>query len=173
LWMILYEAVRLSDTKLFDTAAERFRRHVEVAWDDVHGGVFRNLQNVEMNIWSLDKVLWAQEEVLIGALFVVEHTGAKWAAEMFSKVFEYVQANYPLKPHGLPLWILSADRKVTFERDSTRVGNFHHPRHLMLNLLSLGRIMERGGTPARRPATLPEQAQTKAADQAGELQGAS
>lgn len=145
LWMILYEAVRRNDAKLFDTAAGRFRRHVDVAWDDVYGGIFRNLQDVEKNIWSLDKVLWAQEEVLIGALFVMEHTGAQWAAEMFGKMYNYVQANYPLKKHGFPLWILASDRKVTFQRHSTRVGNFHHPRHLMLNLLSLERIREGGG----------------------------
>jgi len=30
-------------------------------------------------------------------------------------------------------------------RHFTRVGNFHHPRHLMLNLLTLDRMIERGG----------------------------
>jgi len=141
LWMLLYEAVRLKNRRLFDTAAGRFRRHVEVAWDGVYGGVFRNLQDVEKNIWSLDKVLWAQEEVLIGSLYVVEHTGAAWAVEMFDKMFDYVQANYPLKRYGFPLWISASDRRVTFERHATRVENFHHPRHLMLNLLSLERMM--------------------------------
>ena len=112
LWMVLYEAVRRKDKKLFDLAAERFRFHVEVAWDDVYGGVFRNLQNVDQNVWSLDKVLWAQEEVLIGDLCIVEHAGKAWAREMFSRMFSYVQEKYPLRRHGLPLWIFSADRKV-------------------------------------------------------------
>ena len=111
LWMVLYEAVRRKDKKLFDLAAERFRFHVEVAWDDVYGGVFRNLQNVDQNVWSLDKVLWAQEEVLIGDLCIVEHAGKAWAREMFSRMFSYVQEKYPLRRHGLPLWIFSADRK--------------------------------------------------------------
>jgi len=56
-------------------------------------------------------------------------------------MFDYVQANYPLKRYGFPLWISASDRKVTFERHATRVENFHHPRHLMLNLLSLERMM--------------------------------
>jgi len=94
----------------------------------------------------VDKVLWAQEEVLIGSLFVAEHTGAAWAGDMFRKMFEYVQAKYPLKQYGFPLWITSADRKVTFEKHAARVENFHHPRHLMLNLLSLERMIARGGT---------------------------
>ena len=145
LWMLLSEAARRRNRKLFDAAAERFRRHVEVAWDDVYGGVFRNLQNVDKNLWSVDKVLWAQEEVLIGSLFVIEHTAAPWAIEIFGRMFAYVQDKYPLKRHGYSLWITQADRKVTFEKHANRVENFHHPRHLMLNLLSLDRMIQRGG----------------------------
>jgi len=155
LWMVLYEAVRTKSRKLFDAAAEHFQRHVEVAWDDVYGGVFRSLNNVDQNLWSVDKVLWAQEEVLIGTLCMVEHTGAPWARDMFGKMFTYVQDKYPLQRHGYPLWIISADRKVTFEANrpvgpsfpqGQRVENYHHPRLLMLNLLSLDRMIRRGGT---------------------------
>jgi N-acylglucosamine 2-epimerase len=148
LWMMLSEAARLKDKKLFDTFAERFRRHVEVAWDDVFGGVFRNLMNVEQNSWTLDKVLWAQEEVLIGSLLIYEHTGAKWAQEMFNQAFEYVQNTFPLKKHGSPLWIYGGNRKVEFEEFKTRpkrVENYHHPRQLMLNLLCIERMLKRGG----------------------------
>jgi N-acylglucosamine 2-epimerase len=141
-WMVLFEALRRNDENLFATAAERFRRHVDVAWDDVYGGVLHGILNVDKNIWTLDKVLWAQVEVLIGALLVYEKTDAAWAAEQFSKMYTYVQEKYPLKRHGLPLWIFSADRKVTFERHSNRIENYHHPRHLMLNLLSLERMIQ-------------------------------
>ena len=145
LWMLMYEAERRKDKELFDLAAERFRRHIEVARDDVYGGVFRALVNVNDNIWKTDKVLWAQEEVLIGTLFMIEHTGAQWAKDMFAKQWNYVTDKYPLKQYGYPIWILGADRKVTFEEHTTRVGNFHHPRHLMLNILSLERMLERKG----------------------------
>jgi len=144
-WMLLFEAVRRRDQALFDTAADRFRRHVEVAWDDVYGGVFAVLHNVDQNFWALDKVLWAQAEVLIGALFAVEHTGAAWAREMFGKVYAWVRQKFPLKPHGFALWMHQADRKITFQPHSTRVENYHHPRHLMLNLLSLQRMIDRSG----------------------------
>jgi hypothetical protein len=122
---------------------------VEVAWDDVYGGTFRSLDHVNKNIWKLDKVLWLQEEVLIGSLFVVEHTEAQWAKDMFARMFDYVQDKFPLKQYGFPMWILGADRKVTFERHATRVGNFHHPRHLMLNLLSIDRLIKRKGKVSR------------------------
>jgi len=146
LWMILYEALRRKDQALFDTAAERFRRHVEVAWDDVYGGVFHVLRNVDQNTWSLEKVLWAQAEVLIGCLFLLEHTGDPWARDMFGKMYTYVREKFPLKRHGYALWMHQGDRKVTFERHSTRVENYHHPRHLMLNLLSVERMMDETGS---------------------------
>ncbi len=145
LWMLLYEAERRKDKELFNLVAERFKRHVEVAWDDVYGGVFRALVNVNENIWKVDKVLWAQEEVLIGSLFMIEHTGDQWAKDMFVKMYDYVINKYSLKQYGYPIWILTADRKVTFEEHTARVGNFHHPRHLMLNILSLERMIGRGG----------------------------
>jgi mannose/cellobiose epimerase-like protein (N-acyl-D-glucosamine 2-epimerase family) len=151
LWMLMHEAARLRDRKLFDTFAEWFRRHAEVAWDDVYRGTFRNLQHVEKNIWVVDKVLWLQEEVLIGSLFIVEHSGAQWAREMFSRTYTYVREKYPLKQHGSPLWMYASDRKASFEAYSKmpkRVENFHHPRHLMLNLLSIERMLKRGGHPS-------------------------
>ncbi|MEX2573180.1 MAG: hypothetical protein WD317_02745 [Balneolaceae bacterium] len=41
-------------------------------------------------------------------------------------------------------WIDYGDRKVSDYR-ATRAENYHHPRYLMLNLLSLERMISRGG----------------------------
>ena len=144
LWMLMLEAVRRRDEALFDKLAGWFRRHVEVAWDDVYGGVFRNLQNVDQNVWLVDKVLWAQEEVLIGSLLIVERRAYDWAVEMFQRTNNYVRMKYVLKKYGSPLWMYASDRKASYEgflRMPKRVENFHHPRHLMLNLLSLERML--------------------------------
>lgn len=148
MWMMMFEAKRLKDKKLFDTFVERLRRHAEVAHDDVYGGFLRNLMNVEQNLWTLDKVLWAQEEVLIGSLFVFEKTGADWARELFDRTYEYVRRTYPLKSHGSPIWMYAGNRKMEFEAFRAmpkRIENYHHPRHLMLNLLSLDRMLKRDG----------------------------
>lgn len=144
LWMLMLEAVRRRDESLFDKLADWFKRHVEVAWDDVYGGVFRNLQNVDKNAWVVDKVLWAQEEVLIGSLMIVERRGFDWAVEMFLRTNTYVRDKYSLKQYGSPLWMYASDRRVSYEaflKLPKRVENFHHPRHLMLNLLSLERML--------------------------------
>ena len=145
LWMVLFEAARRKDKLLFDKAARYLERHIEVLWDDVYGGLLGGLSHVDKNIWRTGKNLWLQEEILIGTMFIIEHTGVQWAKDWFSKMYTYVLDKFSLKQYGYPLWILYADRKVTFEQKTSRVGNFHHPRHLMFNLLSLERIIERGG----------------------------
>jgi len=150
MWMIMYEAVRINDKKLFDSAAEKFRRHVEVAWDDVYGGVFRALDNVDNNTWKVDKVLWEQAEVLIGTMFMIEQADDPWAYQWFEKMYRYVIDTYPLRKHGYSLWDIGGDRKVTFVKEGTRIENYHHPRHLMLNILSLERIISAAGGAVER-----------------------
>lgn len=143
LWMVLLEARRLRDDALFDLATERYRRHITVAWDDVFGGVFRNLQHVERNVWLTDKVLWAQEEVLIGTLMLVE-AGLEWAPGEFSRMYRYVRSTYPQTESGATLWMYAGNRRMeraSFLAMPRRLENYHHPRHLMLNLLVLERLM--------------------------------
>jgi N-acylglucosamine 2-epimerase len=145
LWMVMDEAVRRKDRALFEKAEARLRRAIEVAWDDIYGGVFRSLNDAEAHVWYTDKVLWAQEEVLIGTLMAAEHAGSAWAKEWFVRMYNYVHDKWPLARHGFPLWDCGTDRKVTFVPHYSRIENFHHPRHLMLNLLAAGRLLERGG----------------------------
>jgi len=145
LWMVLAEAVRRKDKALFDRAAAYLKRHCEVLWDDVYGGMMLGLTNVDENTWNTGKALWLQEEILVGTLMIAEHLGLDWAKEWYSRQYAYTLDKFPLRQYGYPLWNLYADRKVTFEKEYTRVGNFHHPRHLMMNLLALDRMIGRGG----------------------------
>lgn len=147
-WMIMHEAVRRKDKALFETAKERFRHHVEVGYDDVYGGVFYNLVNVDEQKFILDKLLWLQGEVLVGSLCVYEHTGEPWAKELYETMWAYVLENFPLKKYGYPLWSEWGDRRVTFKPHVSRVEHFHHPRHLMLNMLALDRMIARKGKPS-------------------------
>jgi len=147
LWMVMDEALRRKDKGLYDLAVKRLKRHTEVAWDDVYGGLFRCLENIDLNIWQVDKVLWEQAELLIGTMNMIEHTADPWAFCWFEKTYNYVMENYPLKKHGFPLWNFSGDRKMTFVEEYERIENYHHPRHLMLNILSLERILKNGNRP--------------------------
>lgn len=143
LWMIMDEAIRRNDESLYKKSSELFKRHVEVAWDDVYGGVFHGLFHVDHNEWLLEKVLWAQEEVLVGLLLQIKHNGDPWALRWFGKVYAHVTSTYPLKKHGYVLWSIGGDRQVTFNDSEVRVENYHHPRHLMLNLMYLEQILEK------------------------------
>jgi N-acylglucosamine 2-epimerase len=142
-WMLLEEAIARHDNALFTLVADRFKRHAEVAWDAVYGGFFHNLQNVDENRWMLNKFLWVQEEVLISALLIIQHTGAEWAKDLFARTDQYVRAKYPLASHGSPLWMYAVDRQASFASFAQmpkRIENYHHPRHLMLNLLRLQKM---------------------------------
>lgn len=143
LWMMLVEAMRRRDRALFDTMAERFRRHIEVAWDDVYEGVFRGMHVHGAPLF--DKVLWAQEEVLIGCMILMEHTELDWPWEWFGRVFDYVERKYSLKQYGHPLYITAGDRKVTFTPHVRRKEHYHHPRHLMRCLQGFEALVERDG----------------------------
>jgi len=144
-WMLHFEAARRKDKKLFDRITEIFKRHVSVAHDDVYGGYFRALDHVDNNIWKVDKVLWLQEEVLIGSMFIAEHTGEEWAKVLFNETLEYVRKSF-VKPGNL-FWASAGDR---FMKDyaKMRAEHYHHPRHLMLNLLALKRMIKRNGKPS-------------------------
>src|SRR5690606_6803311 len=130
------------DLALFDQTADLFKRHVTVAHDTVYGGYFRSLDHVDENKWKLDKVLWLQEEVLIGTLFIAEHTGDPWAQQCFEETLEYVHRKFNLP--GYAFWTANGDRQLD-EHNKERAEHYHHPRHLMLNLLAINRMIDRKG----------------------------
>jgi N-acylglucosamine 2-epimerase len=144
LWMAIYEAARRKDPELWAKSTRLFRRTLEVAWDRVFGGFFRGLKDVLQNSWILDKPLWTQEEALLGTLYTIEHTGAPWAREWFSRTFTFIQDKYSLRKHGFSLYDDWPDRRITFVPHHTRIEIFHHPRHIMQNLVTLKAIAGRG-----------------------------
>lgn len=82
---------------------------------------------------------------LIGSLCIFAHTGSSWAREWFGKMYTYAMEKITLKKHGYSLWVTSTDRKGTFEPHGNRCENYHHPRHLMLNLRLLNTLVKRNG----------------------------
>jgi mannose/cellobiose epimerase-like protein (N-acyl-D-glucosamine 2-epimerase family) len=142
LWMVMAEAVRRKDAGLFTSAREAFKRHVTVATDAVEGGYFRSLEHVGNYSFKVDKVLWLQEEVLIGTLLLMEHTHDEWAQERFTLTYAYVQDKFVHPEYAFV--VESGDRKMA-DYQKRRAEHYHHPRHLMLNLLALGRMIQRRG----------------------------
>jgi hypothetical protein len=168
LWMIAEEAFRRGDRKLWDTCASRIHKHLDVGWDHVFGG-FSEWVNVDHGgyIWPdytpvgtklvfrsvgeyfYVKPLWALNEILIATLHVLEQTGAEWAARYFGMAHRLIEERYSMQKHGQPGYMLFADRRMSCVPHTTRQDNYHPLRQLMLSILALDRMIQRGGRPLR------------------------
>lgn len=138
LWMVMFEALRRKDEKLFDKAKHLFKRHVNVAHDAVYGGYYWSLDQVDNFKYKLGKNLSLQDEVLIGTLCLVEKGPDTWAENNFEQTYAYVQEKFIRPEYVFP--IESGDRKM-MESNKNGMGIYHHPRQLMLNLLSIDRMI--------------------------------
>ena len=133
LWMVMWEAVRRQDRQLLLAAAQRFRRHVEISWDDVYGGVFRSLNHVNKNLWELDKQMWTQVEILVGTLLAYEHGGFDWTVEWYGKMYNYFVKNFSLKKYNSPMWLLGGSRRPWDEPRQGTGAIYHLPSVSLLN----------------------------------------
>src|SRR5690606_21960721 len=86
---VMNYAVLQKDAELCTSSSEAFKRHVTVAKDDVYGGHFHILNHINENVWTVNKVRWLQEEILIGALILIEHTGDPWALTCYAETEAY------------------------------------------------------------------------------------
>ncbi|MGE0131770.1 MAG: AGE family epimerase/isomerase [Blastocatellales bacterium] len=163
LWMVMEEALRRKDERLFATCAERVRRHIEVGWDRVYGGLIHAI-NVDQTCyqWPVErpvgtsyafrftgehhymKTLWSLDEVLVSTLKTLEHQDAEWAARYFDLAQEFIDSKLSMKKHGHPLHLLFADRQITHQPHISRQDNYHHFRMLMFNMQALDRMIRSG-----------------------------
>lgn len=152
LWMVLYEAIRIKDKSLFDTAKIRIRHLIELCWDYIYdgwGSASYHMDSADTHPAGPDysmKIMWAHTEVLIACLTVFEYTGETWAKEWYERAREYVLRTMTT---DFGIWRQAVDR---YGKDVKRPGisiyrrgNFHQPRCLMMNMLSLERMIAGGG----------------------------
>lgn len=139
---VMFEAARRKDKELFKRAVEVFKKHVDVATDALYGGYFHSLQSVDKYEWDTRKSLWNQQEVLNGALFLIEHTGDEWGYRHFNRTHSYIYEKF-YKP-GYVFWHSGGDRKMV-DPNVGLLEHYHHARELMLGIMSMDRIIKRGG----------------------------
>ncbi len=162
LWMVMDEALRRNDLKLWDLCASRIRRHIEVGWDWVYGGLAQWV-NVSQGdyVWPVErpvgtdlefhfrgehhymKTLWSLNEILVACLKVFERTGADWAARFFGMAQEVIDSKFSRKKFGQPGYMLFADRKMIQQPHVARQDNYHPLRQLMFNLTVLDRMLKK------------------------------
>ncbi|WP_160367326.1 AGE family epimerase/isomerase [Sphingobacterium humi] len=141
LWMLMDEASRRKDENLFALAAERFKFHVELAWDDLYGGFFHCLDHADENRYLTDKVLWAQEEVLWGCMLLIEAKDDAWAKAWFQKTLAYVEQHFIREDLAYKPWKNNGKRKMDTKEAGQRIENYHHPRQLLFIIQSIERIL--------------------------------
>jgi mannose/cellobiose epimerase-like protein (N-acyl-D-glucosamine 2-epimerase family) len=153
LWMVMHEALRVKDRALFDAAKSRIRRLLEMCWDYVFDGwgdgnfLVHDAPGRSRGPEYEIKTMWAHCEVLIACMTVLEYAGEVWAKEWYERTLAYLLKTMANTGHGV--WRQAVDR---LGRDIKRVGvspkrkeNFHQPRMLMMNLLSLQRLLDHAG----------------------------
>ncbi len=168
LWMIQEEALRRGDWSLWDTCAERIHKHLDVGWDHVYGGLCEYV-NVDQGgyVWPVEtpvgtdlkfrfvgeyfylKPLWGLNEILVATLNILEQTGAGWAASYFEMAHQLIDEKFSMARRGQPGYMLFGDRRMTPTAHTARQDNYHPLRQLMLNILTLDRMIHREGRPAR------------------------
>ena len=153
LWMVMQESLRIKDRTLFDTCKNRIRRLLEMCWDYVFEGwgdgdfyVFDSPKHRQGPAFEV-KTMWAHCEILVACMMILEHTGEVWAKEWYERVRTFTLRTMPIE--GCGVWRQAVDR---YGKDVKRVGisskrkgNFHQPRYMMLNMLSLKRMIENRG----------------------------
>jgi mannose/cellobiose epimerase-like protein (N-acyl-D-glucosamine 2-epimerase family) len=159
LWIVMHEALRIKDRGLFDITMCRIRRLIEMCWDYVFEGwagedyfvssTPKHCQGPNYNM----KTMWAQCEILIACMTILEYTGQLWAKEWYDRTHAFILKTMPVAAHGV--WRQAVDRQG---KDVKRVGvstkrkdNFHQARMLILNLLSLDRVIANRGNPTPFP----------------------
>jgi N-acylglucosamine 2-epimerase len=167
LWMLMDEADRRRDAAMWETCAGRIRRHIDAGWDHVFGGLVEWV-NVDQGCYEWPpeippgtdlelhftgeyeymKTLWGLNEVMIATLMVLERKWTDWAAWYFEKSYQLIQEKFSQKSRGYPAgYMLFVDRRMTPPPHVARQDNYHPLRQLMLNILTLDKMLLRAGSP--------------------------
>lgn len=157
LWMVLHEALRRHDAGMFETVKKRIRRLIEMTWDYV----FEGMCTEEYYVFSREgrcqgpdsglKVMWAHTELLIAAMMILEHTGETWALEWYGRGRDYCLRTMANTGNGV--WRQAVDRYGNDmkrpEISIYRKDNFHQIRYMMMNCLSLERMIRNRRKPGK------------------------
>lgn len=165
LWMVLDDAARRRDDAAIDVCAERIRRHLDVGWDRVFGGLCHAVRVDAGDFrWPVErpvgtdlefrfageyhymKTSWSLTESLVAVVKVLAHRpGTPWARDWFHRVQGTLDERFSMRSLGFPFHVLFADRRITRAPHARRQDNYHHPRMLMMALESL-EAMRAAGT---------------------------
>ncbi len=153
LWFLIALFEHSGDTARIPECIRLIRRHLELAWDDTHGGLMlaRDIKGQTPVYWQNPtcKVWWVHAEALVATAYAFRYSGEAWTLDWHRRIRDYAFAHFPA-PAGE--WIQWLDREG---RPMARGGlplkdPFHLPRALMV-LLDLFATTPDGARLAPRP----------------------
>ena len=136
-WFSLREASRVGDEELIKASKEIYDWSMERGWDKEYGGILNFVDALgyppepyehDMKFW------WPQNEAIIAALMLYQHTGEERYAKDFKMMHDYTFKHFSDREYGEWYGYLRRDGKPTqpASKGTLYKGPFHLPRMLML-----------------------------------------
>lgn len=159
LWAVMRYARRRGAPLLAETCATLVRRHVDIGWDDVFGGLAHAMRvdggdfvwtrerrsGAEADAHSVGeyhymKTGWALAALATAALEVLAWRRERWAADAFGRAQAALDRHFPVSQFGARRYLVSADRRMspTSSQQAPRLAG--SPRRLVATLELLGQI---------------------------------
>ena len=150
MWFQIHIARDRNDRRRIDQACRLIQRHLELGWDDRHGGILLavDADGQEDVDWRFHdtKLWWPHTEALYALLLAYEHTRQPWCLDWYDRVHEYSFRHFPVADFGE--WRQKLDRQGRPMTDTIALpvkDPFHLPRALIYCLEVLDRLLGKDG----------------------------
>jgi N-acylglucosamine 2-epimerase len=145
MWFQIHIARDRGDTQRINEAVRLTRRHMELGWDETHGGIILAIDadgGLEIGWQFADtKLWWPQTEAMYALLLAYEVCREDWCLSWYDKVHTYAFDHYPVAEHGEWRQKLSRDGTPFTDTVALPVKDpFHLPRALLYCIDVLGRV---------------------------------
>lgn len=134
LWFLISMFEQCGRTDRIPLCCRLIRRHLELAWDDTHGGLLlaRDMDGQEPCFWAKAdcKAWWVHCEALVATAYAHRHTGEAWCLDWHRRIQEYAFAHYPIPTGEWTQWLDRQGRPMPSAALPVK-DPFHLPRALM------------------------------------------
>ena len=112
MWFQIHIARDTGNMRRIQEACRLLKRHIELAWDDVHGGLLLAVDADGENEvgWEFydTKLWWPHTEAMYALLLAYEHTRDRDFLDWYDRVHQYSFEHFPVPEHGE--WTQKLDR---------------------------------------------------------------
>lgn len=135
-WFLMNYANSTDDRELLEKALNILKWHLELGWDQEHGGIyyFRDIYNRPCEQLEHDmKLWWVHNEALIATLLASNLTGDSYYDAWYEKLHDYIFTHFPDEKYGEWYGYLHRDGSVSHEqKGSLWKGPYHLIRAMIL-----------------------------------------